>query len=461
MSLLDEVVTRCTEIEQLLRRRGGTGSGIAELLDSLRGDIARDVASRVRELAQVRNRFVHEHGYVYPGMPASLISDADTILAELRSRIQGFGSFDKTSVPDQHKASSEHMTNSIPWVTLTRKSSQRGFATLRIPSSDSVRLVFFKASFPIVKDIGLHQIPFFGVEAIAQVGMMPAIINFTISTFTLEPIEMVLNVDITARVNPKNDAIARIASDAYSEKNSEIRLLESALARNLQSLVSETPFENLPDIKSLQSQLLPLLVQVDSTNHALIVDSIAIRSFAPVNPEVRTHKLDHLVLHRRAALKLVEDAEDFRRREIERKDRELETAQKRKDIEWERELSRQTKLDDEEFRVKEHERQRELKEMDNDTKVRIEELRIKAEVSRMIRDDLVKFIPHLIEAGIMKGKMELSAELINKLFGVSLSTFDHPNIGSANSEPAKSNSVDPNDPQSDNGVPPKAGNESD
>ena len=87
MSLLEEIVTRCTEIEQHLQTLGASGSGLSELVESVEERIRPETRREIRAIASIRNRFVHEHGYVYTDSPRDLLLSADKVLAELRTQV--------------------------------------------------------------------------------------------------------------------------------------------------------------------------------------------------------------------------------------------------------------------------------------------------------------------------------------------------------------------------------------
>src|SRR5438046_860663 len=109
-SVLEATVTRCTLIEEHLRSLGADGSGIYELVDSISSELPTDLKQQVKHVATIRNRFVHEYGYSFPGSEAAFLSELDAVIAgleKLRSEDAPFPS------PPNEGVS---MSKSNPWV---------------------------------------------------------------------------------------------------------------------------------------------------------------------------------------------------------------------------------------------------------------------------------------------------------------------------------------------------------
>jgi hypothetical protein len=427
MSLLEEVVVRCTEIEQNLRALGATGSGLAELVESRVGVLKPETLSDIRKLASVRNRFVHEHGYTYPDSPTELLICADAVLVELRAilgqTIQSNhrSSLTRPAVLRVRDIPMEYpMPTSNPWVEIISSDSQPKFLRLRIPSTPTLRLVFFKGVFPEVPPLGKHAVPLLGVSKLARVSMGPAVTAFQLTATTRDQIEVALAIDVTAKVNPNDNAIARIASDANAGTSNELRLLETRIAHGLHSLVSQLQFVDLPDIGALQAKLSDLLTAPSELDIALSIVSLSVRSFAPTNPEIQTHQVDVLRLQKRAVLKIEEEAAERRRLEIERNNKAWEIRQQREAQEWEHAQAKLRAEDEDHLEQARHIRERELREMELQAQIRLAEIQRDAEIAKASRSSLEQVMPMIIKGAMGEGERRLLADIIKKQIGVSV-----------------------------------------
>lgn len=427
MSLLEEIVVRCTAIEQHLRALGATGSGLVELVESKEGALKRETLSEVRKLASVRNRFVHEHGYVYPDSATGLLVSADTVLLELRTLLgQTTASNNRPSparppTPRERNYPLEHpMPASNPWVEIISADSQPRFVRLRFPSTATLRLVFFKGLFPEVPPLGKHAVPLIGVSKLARVSMGPAVTTFDLTAATRDQIEVALTIDVTARVNPNNNAIARIASDANAGTSNELRLLETATAHSVQALVSELQFEDLPDVSSLQARLAGLLTAPSGLDLALTIVSLSVRSFAPTNPEIQAHHLERLRLQKRAILRIGEEAAERRRLEVERENSTWDTKEQREAREWDREHAKRRAQDEDQLEQARHSRERELHQMDLQAQIRLAEIQRDAEIAKASRSNLDQVMPMIIKGAMGEGERRLLADIVRKQIGVSV-----------------------------------------
>lgn len=64
MSDIDRVVTRTRRIEHLLRQQyHANGKGLHQLITSCEERLPHDVVSKLRYIATIRNKIVHEHDY--------------------------------------------------------------------------------------------------------------------------------------------------------------------------------------------------------------------------------------------------------------------------------------------------------------------------------------------------------------------------------------------------------------
>lgn len=57
------VVERCKEIEFSLEKEGAKGKGLHEKLSSLKSSVDDHIQKKIRYVATIRNKVVHEHGF--------------------------------------------------------------------------------------------------------------------------------------------------------------------------------------------------------------------------------------------------------------------------------------------------------------------------------------------------------------------------------------------------------------
>lgn len=444
MSLLEEIVVRCTEIEQHLRALGATGTGLAELVESIEGAVRPVTIVEVRKLASVRNRFVHEHGYAYPDSPTELLTFADTLLVELRKLVgnaivsnKKLSPASATNVRNGSNPLERPMPALNPWVTIVTAESQPKLLRLRFPSTAARRLVFFKGVFPEVPPIGNHAVPLLGVKKLARVSMVPAVTTFEITATTRDQIEFGLTIDVTAEVAPNDDAVARIAADASQGTSNELRLLVSKIVRGLQTFVSQLLFDELPDISSLQARLTEQLTASGGPALALSIVSISVRAFAATSPEIQTHNLERLRLKKRAVLKIDEEAAELRRLELERAAEVWESERQRDAREWDREHAKRVALDESAIEHERHAREREFRQMDLQAQIKLAEIQRDAEIAKATRTSLDLMVPMIIKGAMGEGERRTLADIVRKQIGLSASFL--------NLEPTESTSPTPPD----------------
>lgn len=148
MSILEATVAGCTRIEQRLRDLGGDGSGISELLDSVSSRVPDDLARRLRAVAAVRNHFVHEHGYSYPGSEATFFAELERAVADLVALTEGPGDH---AIPQVAV-----MSQSTKWVRVITEASTPKMFIYKWPSTGEERLVLFRGDTAEAMPLGKH-----------------------------------------------------------------------------------------------------------------------------------------------------------------------------------------------------------------------------------------------------------------------------------------------------------------
>jgi hypothetical protein len=98
------VLEKSQEIEYLLRTRfDATGKGLNEYLDSIPGVLPADLVKKIRFIATIRNKLVHERGYRYDGDE----DDFWTLCEKVISRLSDLDPATPAAVPKWQPAYSE------------------------------------------------------------------------------------------------------------------------------------------------------------------------------------------------------------------------------------------------------------------------------------------------------------------------------------------------------------------
>ena len=243
--------------------------------------------------------------------------------------------------------------------------------------------------------------------------MGTAVTTFQLTAATRDQIELALTIDITARINPTDYAIASIASDASDGTSKQLRELETRIAHSLQEIVSKILFEDIPDVSSLQLRLVGLISE-PLVGHALIVDLLTVRSLAPTNPEIKSHNLDRLRLQKRAALRVEEEAAENRRLEAERAQKAWETTQQREAHEWEQKQAKLRRQEEDSREQAKHSRDLELSQteqkfqidlakIERDKAVELAKIKRDERLAALEREKFEKLIPMMIKITTQDG----------------------------------------------------------
>jgi hypothetical protein len=241
-SILEATVSRCTKIEECLRLAGGEGIGMSELIDSISTKLPGDLIRRVRDIAAIRNRFVHEHGYRLSGSESAFVAELDSVIAAMTALLSPGRTVERLSktgvaVPKQN-----------PWVRVVTKASEPRMTWYKWPSEEDERLVFFRGVVADVRPVGRHQVPILsGIRTIAYVRTSPErvpIEGWKAISADGHSIDIVGSV--TMRVRPDDRSIGRVAIDGIRESQAEAALILDHVHRAVQGLVSKS---NLADIR--------------------------------------------------------------------------------------------------------------------------------------------------------------------------------------------------------------------
>ena len=87
MAFTDEVIERTNNLEKLLIDRGGVGRGLQERATSLRDDFDTATLSRIRSIAAVRDRLMHDPEYEYEGSEREFLETCDDTIRQLNRRV--------------------------------------------------------------------------------------------------------------------------------------------------------------------------------------------------------------------------------------------------------------------------------------------------------------------------------------------------------------------------------------
>jgi hypothetical protein len=85
MSFVESVLARTREIESLLEKNfGATGKGLHEKASSVEGTLDTTRVKRIRHIATIRNKLVHETDYKYDGDEKAFLELCDQIITSLK-----------------------------------------------------------------------------------------------------------------------------------------------------------------------------------------------------------------------------------------------------------------------------------------------------------------------------------------------------------------------------------------
>lgn len=405
-STLERTVRATTQIEQTLRALGGSGSGISELLDSLDGGLPKGLVERIRRVATIRNRFVHEHGYSLSATAEiSFLLELESITGDLST----LGAIEGDAATEERLA----MPEPVPGVEIHRITPLMRLR--RWPSTADRRLILFRGAFSEVLpvDPAGHKIPWTRVTALAYVRMAPFRVDRTTwSIATLDGISV--DVCVSAAVQPRSNesSLARLA--AAKEWGAELELVLERIYRTFQGIVSTTALDKLPNLNAVQSQAEQELVDVEFPETAFRVVSVTLATLQPSDQRVR-----EFALQRRASS--IERAHLEDRQEIER----LEATRRRENarLDWQQELETlrakhllelesartQVEIDaaNRDFELAKLRLQLEFDE-------KVAQHKMAAEVAKTDRIQIEKILPLAIRAATSDGRHQLLAEMAKR-----------------------------------------------
>mgnify|MGYP000042660725 CR=1 FL=1 len=88
MSDIELAITRCKSLEAFLEQSlGATGKGLHEKVSSVQGRLQPDLVKKLRFIATVRNRIVHESDYQKIDDRAAFLRACDDADAQLQSMV--------------------------------------------------------------------------------------------------------------------------------------------------------------------------------------------------------------------------------------------------------------------------------------------------------------------------------------------------------------------------------------
>ena len=83
MGQIEEVVSLTREIESLLDQLGANGRGLHEKTSSIEHKLDKDMVKKLRWIATLRNKTMHEHGFKIDEM-SDFKSTAKTLIKQLK-----------------------------------------------------------------------------------------------------------------------------------------------------------------------------------------------------------------------------------------------------------------------------------------------------------------------------------------------------------------------------------------
>jgi hypothetical protein len=84
MRFIESVVVRSRHIEKLLADLGGQGKGIHERVTSISSLLPTDLFKRIRFIASVRNKVMHDHDYHFDANEREFLDTCDAVVCELQ-----------------------------------------------------------------------------------------------------------------------------------------------------------------------------------------------------------------------------------------------------------------------------------------------------------------------------------------------------------------------------------------
>ena len=88
MSFTEDVIDRTKHLESLLTSLGGIGRGLHERISSIESLLDEALLRRLRFIASVRNKLMHEHGYTFDDDPRRFIASCDAAIADLSALLR-------------------------------------------------------------------------------------------------------------------------------------------------------------------------------------------------------------------------------------------------------------------------------------------------------------------------------------------------------------------------------------
>lgn len=416
MAILEEVVSRCTRIEEALRARGADGNGISELMDSISAQLPGDIKDRLRRIATVRNKFVHEYGYTFPGSDTALVAELDTIIHELTATEQ----IPKRDDRSTHRGSA--MPDSSPWVRTITTASEPKMLMFKWPCTKEERLVFFRGSVPEVLPLGKHGVPLFSrISTIAYVRTAPVRIpidSWRVVSKDQIPIDIVASVAMHVRHD--DSSIGRVAVDGTRSAAIEPGLALDHVLRAVQSLVSKTEFSSLPDLSAIQSVIEKEIVNVPLPHIAFTFTGVTLTAVQSSDPRVREAQLERL--NSGIRLDQLKDAHQIEQEAAinRRKQEQIDWADEQNRLEAKR--LHDKKVANDRLELEEAARRHELArlKMELDAKTKAAEFARDAEIAKAEQAQTTKMLPLLIRAAMAEGQQQLLRKMVERTHGVSI-----------------------------------------
>jgi len=415
-SILEATVNRCTRIEECLRIAGAEGVGISELIDSVSTELPNELKRRVRDVAAIRNRFVHEHGYQFPDSEAVLVAELDSIIAALTLHL----SLDETVVRPSRTGVAVPKQN--PWVRIVTKESEPRMTWYKWPCSEDERLVFFRGVVAEVKPLGKHQVPMLsGIRTLAYVrtaaerAPIEGVRGFSADGFSVDIVGSVM-----MRVRPDDRCIGRLAVDGLRDSHAEAGLVLEHVHRAVQGLVSKS---NLADLRldvvqsAIENELvgasrIPSLA-FDIVNVTLSLVQSSDAKIRQAHEERRRTEIQ--IEHARKLQELDRDADDLRRKR-ERLDWEGAKLRDEEKIE----LSTRAERAKREFVDADRKYELDRLRMENDHALRMVEAEKAAEIEKFKAVRADKTFAQLVELYRANREMKWLAQFIEERLGLTL-----------------------------------------
>jgi hypothetical protein len=86
-SFTEDVISRTKHIESLLAALGGFGKGLHERASSIESILDYQILGKLRYIASIRNKLVHEHNYNFDGNEQQFVSTCDATISQLKKLV--------------------------------------------------------------------------------------------------------------------------------------------------------------------------------------------------------------------------------------------------------------------------------------------------------------------------------------------------------------------------------------